>query len=62
MNPRLKGRDSRDAFATDEYQVMLAANKFQTGFDPPLLLAVYVYKRLSGVAAVQTLSRLNRGR
>jgi type I restriction enzyme R subunit len=60
MNPGLKGRDLRKAFATDEYQVMLVANKFQTGFDQPLLLAMYVDKRLSGVAAVQTLSRLNR--
>jgi len=60
MNPGLKGRDLRDAFATDEYQVMLVANKFQTGFDQPLLMAMYVDKRLSGVAAVQTLSRLNR--
>src|SRR6476620_6624942 len=60
MNPGLKGRDLRDAFATDEYNVMLVANKSQTGFDQPLLLAMYVDKRLSGVAAVQTLSRLNR--
>lgn len=60
MNPGLKGRDLRDAFATDEYNVMLVANKFQTGFDQPLLVAMYVDKRLSGVAAVQTLSRLNR--
>ena len=60
MNPKLKGRDLRDAFATDEYNVMLVANKFQTGFDQPLLVAMYVDKRLSGVAAVQTLSRLNR--
>jgi type I restriction enzyme R subunit len=60
MNPGLRGRDLRDAFATDEYNVMLVANKFQTGFDQPLLVAMYVDKRLSGVAAVQTLSRLNR--
>jgi type I restriction enzyme R subunit len=60
MNPGLKGRDLRDAFASDEYNVMLVANKFQTGFDQPLLVAMYVDKRLSGVAAVQTLSRLNR--
>lgn len=60
LNPGLKGRDLRDAFATDEYQVMLVANKFQTGFDQPLLVAMYVDKSLSGVAAVQTLSRLNR--
>ncbi|MGW5339182.1 type I restriction endonuclease subunit R [Rhodococcus pyridinivorans] len=60
LNPGLKGRDLREAFATDEYQVMLVANKFQTGFDQPLLVAMYVDKKLSGVAAVQTLSRLNR--
>jgi type I restriction enzyme R subunit len=60
MNPGLKGRDLREAFATDEYQVMLVANKFQTGFDQPLLVAMYVDKKLAGVSAVQTLSRLNR--
>jgi type I restriction enzyme R subunit len=60
MNPRLKGRSLPEAFKTDEFQVMLVANKFQTGFDQPLLCAMYVDKRLSGVNAVQTLSRLNR--
>ena len=60
MNPGLRGRDIRDAFATDEYQIIIVANKFQTGFDQPLLVAMYVDKRLSGVTAVQTLSRLNR--
>lgn len=60
LNPGLKGRGLREAFDTDEYQVMLVANKFQTGFDQPLLVAMYVDKKLSGVAAVQTLSRLNR--
>jgi len=60
MNPGLKGRDMRKAFDGDEYQVMLAANKFQTGFDQPKLCAMYVDKKLSGVDAVQTLSRLNR--
>lgn len=60
MNPGLKGRDLRDAFATDEFQVMLVANKFQTGFDQPKLVAMYVDKKLGGVQAVQTLSRLNR--
>jgi type I restriction enzyme R subunit len=49
-----------DAFDTDEYRVLLVANKFQTGFDQPLLHTMYVDKRLSGVQAVQTLSRLNR--
>ncbi|OGQ25062.1 MAG: hypothetical protein A2138_22735 [Deltaproteobacteria bacterium RBG_16_71_12] len=47
-------------FASDEFQVLLVANKFQTGFDQPLLVAMYVDRRLSGVQAVQTLSRLNR--
>lgn len=60
MNPGLKGRDMRKAFDSDDYQVMLVANKFQTGFDQPKLCAMYVDKKLSGVEAVQTLSRLNR--
>ncbi|MFJ5861195.1 type I restriction endonuclease subunit R [Pseudarthrobacter sp. NPDC092439] len=60
MNPWLKGRTLPEAFATDEYKIMLVANKFQTGFDQPLLVAMYVDKKLSGVSAVQTLSRLNR--
>lgn len=60
MNPNLKGREMRKAFDTDEYQVMLVANKFQTGFDQPKLCAMYVDKKLSGVDAVQTLARLNR--
>jgi type I restriction enzyme R subunit len=59
-NTGLKGRSLPQAFATDDYQVMLVANKFQTGFDQPLLVAMYVDKKLSGVTAVQTLSRLNR--
>ena len=60
MNPGLKGRSLRDAFDTDEYQIMLVANKFQTGFDQPLLCGMYVDKKLAGIQAVQTLSRLNR--
>ena len=47
-------------FASDAHQIMVVAEKFQTGFDQPLLYAMYVDKSLSGVAAVQTLSRLNR--
>ncbi|MBI5663477.1 MAG: type I restriction endonuclease subunit R [Nitrospirae bacterium] len=47
-------------FATDEYQVLLVADKYQYGFDQPLLHTMYVDKKLSGVRAVQTLSRLNR--
>ena len=46
--------------STDEYQILLVANKFQTGFDQPLLCGMYVDKRLAGIQAVQTLSRLNR--
>ena len=60
MNPDLKGRDMRKAFDTNEYQIMLVANKFQTGFDQPKLCAMYVDKALGGVECVQTLSRLNR--
>ncbi|MEO7424765.1 MAG: RNA-binding domain-containing protein [Fibrobacteria bacterium] len=47
-------------FASPDYQVLLVASKYQTGFDQPLLCAMYVDKRLDGVQAVQTLSRLNR--
>ena len=60
MNIGLKGRDLREAFDSDDYQVMLVANKFQTGFDQPKLCAMYVDKKLTGVDCVQTLSRLNR--
>lgn len=54
--------DSQTAkkFDTDEYQVLIVAEKFQTGFDQPLLHTMYVDKPLSGLHAVQTLSRLNR--
>ena len=60
MNLNLKGRDMRKAFDSDDYQVMIVANKFQTGFDQPKLCAMYVDKKLGGVECVQTLSRLNR--
>ncbi len=49
-----------ERFATQEYQVLLVAEKYQTGFDQPLLHTMYVDKRLAGIQAVQTLSRLNR--
>lgn len=49
-----------DKFDSSDYQLLLVANKYQTGFDQPLLCAMYVDKRLDGVQAVQTLSRLNR--
>jgi type I restriction enzyme R subunit len=58
MNPG--AGDLRKAFDTPQYRVMIVANKFQTGFDQNKLCAMYVDKRLDGVAAVQTLSRLNR--
>src|SRR5690606_10571037 len=60
LNPGLNGRDIREAFATADYHLLLVANKFQTGFDQPLLCGMYVDKRLAGIQAVQTLSRLNR--
>ncbi|WP_405119757.1 type I restriction endonuclease subunit R [Pseudomonas leptonychotis] len=60
LNPNLRGRDIREAFSGDEYQILLVANKFQTGFDQPLLCGMYVDKKLGGIQAVQTLSRLNR--
>ena len=60
LNPGLKGRDIRDAFKGSEFHLLLVANKFQTGFDQPLLCGMYVDRRLAGIQAVQTLSRLNR--
>lgn len=60
LNPNLRGREIREAFDSEEYQVLLVANKFQTGFDQPLLCGMYIDKRLAGIQAVQTLSRLNR--
>ena len=53
-DPQAAARDQ------DEYRLLVAADKYQTGFDQPLLCAMYVDKPLTGVAAVQTLSRLNR--
>lgn len=49
-----------EQFAKDNYQVLIVAEKYQTGFDEPLLHTMYVDKPLSGIKAVQTLSRLNR--
>lgn len=49
-----------EKFSTNEYQILLVADKYQYGYDQPLLHTMYVDKRLSGVRAVQTLSRLNR--
>lgn len=61
MNPAVKGQDLRIAFDRPEYRVMLVANKFQTGFDQPKLVAMYIDKKIANdVEIVQTLSRLNR--
>lgn len=60
LNAGLNGRDLAKAFDTQDFNVMIAANKYQTGFDQPKLCAMYVDKKLDGVDCVQTLSRLNR--
>jgi type I restriction enzyme R subunit len=60
LNPTLRRRDIHEAFKDDENQILLVANKFQTGFDQPLLCGMYIDRRLAGIQAVQTLSRLNR--
>ncbi|MEI9941983.1 MAG: type I restriction endonuclease [Pseudomonadota bacterium] len=60
MNKGIKEKELPEKFDSDQFQVLLVANKYQTGFDQPLLHTMYVDKRLSGVQAVQTLSRLNR--
>lgn len=60
MNHGLKEKELPDTFAKPEYRVLLVAEKYQTGFDQPLLHTMYVDKRLAGIQAVQTLSRLNR--
>lgn len=60
MNHGLAEKELPEKFSTQEYQVLLVAEKYQTGFDQPLLHTMYVDKRLSGIQAVQTLSRLNR--
>jgi type I restriction enzyme R subunit len=65
MNSEGKGRtigerQTAEEFKRPEYRFLIAANKFQTGFDQPLLHTMYVDKKLGGVNAVQTLSRLNR--
>lgn len=56
----IREADLPEQFATDNYQVLLVAEKYQTGFDQPLLHTMFVDKKLSGIQAVQTLSRLNR--
>lgn len=60
MNDGLKEKDLPDTFEKPDFRVLLVAEKYQTGFDQPLLHTMYVDKRLAGIQAVQTLSRLNR--
>jgi type I restriction enzyme R subunit len=60
MNQGIKVKELPEKFATREYQILLVAEKYQTGFDQPLLHTMYIDKRLAGLQAVQTLSRLNR--
>ena len=60
MNNGISEKQLPEKFATQEYQVLLVAEKYQTGFDQPLLHTMFVDKRLAGIQAVQTLSRLNR--
>ncbi|WP_270413713.1 type I restriction endonuclease subunit R [Microbacterium maritypicum] len=60
QNPGLWTSDLAAAFKPSTYNVMIVAEKFQTGFDQPRLVAMYVDRKLGGVQAVQTLSRLNR--
>jgi len=57
---RIGEKELPERFGSDAYQVLLVAEKYQTGFDQPLLHTMYVDKRLAGIQAVQTLSRLNR--
>jgi type I restriction enzyme, R subunit len=61
--PNMNGfseKQTAKVFERSEYRFLIVANKFQTGFDQPLLHTMYVDKKLGGVNAVQTLSRLNR--
>jgi len=60
MNNNIKEKELPERFGSEEYQVLIVAEKYQTGFDQPLLHTMYVDKRLAGIQAVQTLSRLNR--
>ena len=55
-----KGNEIAKKFKTDQYRILVVANKFLTGFDEPMLSTMYVDKKLQGVVAVQALSRLNR--
>ncbi|MCU0286431.1 MAG: hypothetical protein MUF15_08525 [Acidobacteria bacterium] len=60
LNPLDHGVKIEDAFKTPDYRILIVAEKYQTGFEEPLLHTMYVDKKLEGLHAVQTLSRLNR--
>ena len=60
MNDGIKEKELPQKFDSTDYHVLIVAEKYQTGFDQPLLHTMYVDKRLDGIQAVQTLSRLNR--
>jgi type I restriction enzyme R subunit len=60
MNKGIKEKELPEKFGTSEYCILIVAEKYQTGFDQPLLHTMYVDKRLGGIQAIQTLSRLNR--
>src|SRR5436190_20625315 len=60
MNHGIRAKQLPEKFARQEYHVLLVAEKYQTGFDQPLLHTMFVDKRLAGIQAVQALSRLNR--
>ena len=60
MNDFSNKKEIRNAFEEDQYKILIVANKFQTGFDQPLLHTMYVDKMLNGITAVQTLCRVNR--
>jgi type I restriction enzyme, R subunit len=60
MNKGIREKELPEKFESEEFQILIVAEKYQTGFDQPLLHTMYVDRRLDGVQAVQTLSRLNR--
>lgn len=60
MNNGIKEKELPEKFGSDDYSFLIVANKYQTGFDQPLLHSMYVDRTLGGIQAIQTLSRLNR--
>ena len=60
MNNGIKEKELPEKFSTDDFSLLIVANKYQTGFDQPLLHSMYIDRSLGGIQAIQTLSRLNR--